>query len=100
MSDPSHITVTAPPGRLTPVHRADGAEPGGALLCAKAGEIIRVRFAGSSAIRRSIARGDLVPCNMSGAAVGVHFAAAPNELPDGRVVIAERQALEPGKATP
>lgn len=99
MPDPSHITVTAPPGRTTPVHRTDGTEPGGALLCATPGTVIRVRFAGSSTVRRSIARGDLIPCDMNGAPVAsAQLAAAPDELPDGRVPVAPRD-LKLGKAT-
>lgn len=89
MTVPSHITVTAPPGRTTPIHHLDGRGP------AVAGEIIRVRFAGSSTIRRSIGRGDLIPCDMSGSVVpSVDLAAAPDELPEGRIVIAriERKA--------
>lgn len=92
MPIPSHITVTAPPDRRTPVHPSDGTEPGGGLLCAVPGEIIRVRYARSQTIRRAIARGDLIPCDMNGAAVGVDLAAAPEEIPGGRVKIAERRA--------
>lgn len=98
MPDPTHITVTAPKGKRTPVHPADGVEPGGALLCVVEGEIRRVRY--SQTTRRSVARGDLIPCDMNGAAVGVALAAAPDELPGGRVSIAERQALKAGKVTP
>lgn len=87
MPDPAFITVTAPPGRRTPIHRDDGAEPGGAQLCAVEGEIIRVRYAKSQSIRRSIARGDLIPCDMNGAAVDINIASCPKELPDGRVAI-------------
>lgn len=84
---PEYITVTAPSGRLTPIHKLDGIEPGGGLLYARPGEIIRVRCAKSQAIRRSIGRGDLIPCDMNGAAVGVELAASAEELPDGRVII-------------
>lgn len=100
MPDPAYITVTAPPGKLTPVHRTDGAEPGGGLLYARPGEIIRVRYVGSQAIRRAIARGDLIPCDMNGAAVGVALAAAAEELPGGRLVIPAPPANKPGKVTP
>lgn len=99
MPDPAFITVTAPQGKRTPIHHLDGAEPGGGLLCVEAGQAVRVRYAGSQSIRRSIARGDLIPCDMNGAAVGVALAAAPDELPGGRVVIADRLALKLGKAT-
>ena len=92
MSDPAFITVTAPPGRRTPVHKDDGAEPGGGQLCVVEGEIVRVRYAKSQSIRRSITRGDLIPCDMNGAAVGVSLAACPRELPEGRIKIAQRKA--------
>lgn len=82
MTVPSHITVTAPPGRVTPIHHLDGRGP------AEAGVIIRVRFAGSHTIRRSIARGDLIPCTMAGSvAPSIELAAAPDELPEPRLVI-------------
>lgn len=97
---PAYITVTAPSGRRTPIHHEDGTEPGGGQLCVVAGEIIRVRYAGSQTIRRSIGRGDLIPCDMNGAAVGVALAASADELPGGRVIIAERLALKLGKVTP
>lgn len=97
MPDPSHITVTAPQGVTTPIHRLDGSEPGGGQLCVRAGEIVRVRYAGSQTVRRSIGRGDLIPCDMNGASVGVALAFAPDELPGGRVIIAERLALKLGK---
>lgn len=88
MPAPSHITVTAPPGRRTPIHPDDGREPGGGQLCAVDGEVIRVRFAGSTSIRRSIGRRDLILCNMDGAPVeSAELAAAPDELPGGRLVI-------------
>ncbi len=97
MPDPTHITVTAPPGKLTPIHRDDGAEPGGGLMYVASGEIRRVRL--SQAIRRSIARTDLIPCDMNGAGVGIALAAAPDELTGGRIVIAELRATKPGKAS-
>lgn len=82
MTAPSHITVTAPPGRTTPIHQLDGRGP------AVDGEVIRVRFAGSHTVRRSIGRGDLIPCDMSGSAVpSIELAAAPEEIPEGRIVL-------------
>jgi hypothetical protein len=56
---PKHITVTAPEGRKTPIHPMDGAEPGNALLHVEPGTTARVRY--SAEVRRSIARGDLIP---------------------------------------
>lgn len=96
MRTPAYITVTAPPGRVTPIHRDDGVDLGGGQLTVSAGEIVRVRYAKSQSIRRRIAAGDLVPCDMNGAAVGVDLAAAPREL-DGGKVLARREA-KPGKA--
>ena len=99
MPTPTHITVTAPPGRVTPVDRRDGAEPGGGQLRVIDGVVVRVRFAGSGAIRRSIARGDLIPCDMNGAPVAsAELAAAPTELPEGRVLV--KRDAKSGKATP
>jgi hypothetical protein len=80
MADPTHITVTAPPDRVTPIHKDDGIAPNGAQLRVTAGRVARVRY--SQSVRRAIARGDLIPCNMSGAAVpSVDLAAAPDEAP-------------------
>lgn len=67
MPNPTHINVTAPPDRVTPIHKDDGVEPNGAQLQVRAGFVARVRL--SQTTRRAIARGDLIPCNMSGAAV-------------------------------
>lgn len=79
MPDPTHITVTAPPDRVTPIHEADGITPGGGQLRVRAGVVARVRY--SQSVRRSIARGDLIPCNMSGAAApSIDLADAPEEL--------------------
>src|SRR5262249_30685076 len=92
MPAPSHITVTAPAGRLTPIHRQDGAEPGGGLLFASEGAVVRGRYAGSQSVRRAIARGDLIPCDMNGASVAsAELAAAPDELPGGRIVLERRE---------
>jgi len=86
MPDPTHITVTAPAGRRTPIGRRDGAEPGGSQLCVVRGVVCRVRY--SQDVRRSIARGDLIPCDMNGAPVTVTLAAAPSELPGGKLDLA------------
>ena len=40
----THITVTAPEGRKTPVSAADGIEPGGGLLYVEPGWIRRVAY--------------------------------------------------------
>lgn len=83
MPNPTHITVTAPPDRVTPIHKEDGIEPSGAQLRVTAGRVVRVRY--SQSVRRAIGpilgRGDLIPCNMSGAAVAsIDLAAAPEDL--------------------
>lgn len=80
MSSPTHIMVTAPSDRVTPIHAADGIEHSGAQLRVTAGRVVRVRY--SQTTRRAIARGDLIACNMAGAAVSsIDLAAAPDELP-------------------
>ncbi len=84
MPNPTHITVTAPPDRVTPIHEDDGTDPGGGQLRVTAAFVDRVRY--SQGVRRSIARGDLIPCNMAGAAVpSIDLASAPDGLPDGRI---------------
>lgn len=84
MTAPSHITVTAPAGVTTPIHPTDGHEPGGGQLRITSDVVARVRYAGSQSIRRAIARGDLVPCNMDGAPVAsVDLAWCPEEPPQG-----------------
>ncbi len=82
----THITVVAPEGRLTPIHHLDGVEPGGGQLQVNHEFVRRVRY--SQTTRRSIARGDLIPCDMNGTAVAsVELADAPSELKDGRVPV-------------
>jgi len=84
MPAPSHITVTAPPGVTAPIHPSDGHEPGGGQLRVTYDVVARVRYAGSQSIRRAIARGDLIPCNMDGGPVAsVDLAACPEEHPEG-----------------
>lgn len=80
MALPTHVTVTAPPGRRTPVHHEDGVEPGGDPLHLVSGKVRRVKY--SQTTMRSIARGDLILCNMDGHAVeSAEAAAAPDEPP-------------------
>lgn len=98
MPTPTHITVTAAPGRLAPIHPADGVEPGGGQLRVSDAEIARVRW--SQGIRRAIASGDLVPCDMNGASVmSAELATSPSELPGGLSKISRPQA-KAGKVAP
>ena len=98
MADPTHITVTAPPDRVTPIHKDDGINPGGDQLRVTADFVDRVRYRGSQSVRRSIARGDLIPCDMSGAAVpSIDLAAAPEELPGGRIALRKPQPTQATK---
>lgn len=79
MTRPTHVTVTAPPGRLTPIHEGDGRRPGGAQLLVAPGMIERVKL--SQHTMRSITRGDLVLCTMDGKTVASYeLAAAPVPL--------------------
>lgn len=79
MPDPTHITVTAPPDRVTPIHKDDGIEDNGGQLRVTAGRVAPVRY--SQSVRRAIARGDLIPCNMSGAGVpSIDLAAHPEGI--------------------
>lgn len=89
MALPTHVTVTAPLGRRTPVHSEDGVEPGGGPLYVTHEHVDRVRY--SHTTLRSIGRGDLVLCNMDGNPVDSwELAAAPEELPGGRKAIATK----------
>lgn len=99
MTVPAYITVTAPPGRVTPMHPSDCAGLGPGQPTVSAGEIVRVRCAGSQTVRRAVGRGDLIPCDMNGARVeSYELAACPEELPGGRVLVQPKAAVR--KATP
>lgn len=85
---PSHITVTAGPGRLAPIHPDDGREPGGALMYVAPGMVRRVRL--SATVERLVLDKDLIPCTMQGAALRADSlpemfeqAAAPDEIEHG-----------------
>lgn len=83
MPQSTHIKVTAPKGRMTPIGRADGTEPGGGLLHVTSAVVCRVRY--SQDVRRAMARGDLIPCDMNGAACTITLADAPDELEGWRI---------------
>lgn len=93
---PTHIFVTAPPGRVTPIHRDDGIEPGGAVMYVRPGEVCRVRYwigdeRTSQTVRRSVNRGDLILCDMNGALVdSFELAAAPDDNVETRRAIARK----------
>jgi hypothetical protein len=61
---PNRILVTAPEGRETPIATTDGIAPTGGQLTIQKGDIVPVPY--SSSIRRSINRGDLIPCTPTG----------------------------------
>lgn len=84
MAQPTHIFVTAPEGRLTPIHKDDGIEPGGGVLYVKPGEVRPVRYwtsdgRTSTTVRRAVTRGDLVLCNMDGTPVESFESAAVHD---------------------
>lgn len=84
MAPVTHVTVTVPEGRNTPVDERDGVEPGGAQLRLTSNDVDRVRY--SHATIRSINRGDLILCDMNGAPVeSAHLASAPHPLPGGKI---------------
>jgi hypothetical protein len=90
MALPTHVTVTAPEGRTTPVHHEDGVEPGGGQLVIIAGRVRRVKW--SQTTMRSRNRGDLILCNMDGEPVdSAEAAAAPADFPwEGRIAKAKK----------
>jgi hypothetical protein len=81
----THVTVTAPEGRKTPIPPEDGIEPGGGLMHVQPGFVRRVRY--SHATLRAIDRRDLFLCDLDGTPVdSVALAAAPVELETPKVL--------------
>ena len=75
----THVTVTAPEGRRTPVNPEDGVEPGGGQMFVTSADVCRVRYTHTTI--RSIGRKDLILCNMDGAPVAsAELASAPEHL--------------------
>lgn len=75
----THITVTAPEGRKTPIAPNDGVDPSGTLLYVDPGSVCRVRY--SADVRRAIGRGDLVLCDLQAKPVKeLEQAACPKQL--------------------
>lgn len=108
---PTHITVTAPEGRRTPINPADGAHPQGLLWVdgpneeeGKPGDVARVRY--SQDVQRSIKRGDLIPCRIDGTRVrNIEHAAAPTPFDTGakateRDLAPRHRQIEPEKRYP
>ena len=94
MKLPTHVTVTAPDGRLTPIHPDDGVGLGGAPLRVTSETVARVRW--SQTTRRAVARGDLLLCDAAGKPVtGPHDAAAPDDLGAGSRPVGAARAATP-----
>lgn len=84
MALPTHILVTAPDGRRTPVDARDGVEPGGGQLCVTSDVVCRVRYSHTTV--RSVGRRDLILCDMDGNPVdSVELAAAPAEFCESKI---------------
>lgn len=77
---PTHIFVTAPEGRLTPINPTDGSD-GAGLLYVEHGRTTRVKY--SADVRRAIADGDLIPVTIGGVHVKEIDKAAAGELDSG-----------------
>jgi hypothetical protein len=85
-----YITVTAPPGRLTPIHEGDGVDPGGAQLRVDHEHVCRVRL--SQTVLRAINRGDLKPCTLDGTHVAaVADAIAPDTMEHHKIRLAQKK---------
>jgi hypothetical protein len=87
MAKLTHIYVTAPAGRVTPVAKEDAVEPDGSTLFVKQGSVKKVRYfradgSTSQTIRRSVSRGDLIKCDMNGAPVDSYELAAVSDETD------------------
>lgn len=84
MPRPDYITVTAPPGRATPIHKDDGVDLLGGQLQVTEADVCRVRY--SQTVQRSINRGDLITCTSDGAHCILAQASAPRDLGVGAKV--------------
>lgn len=85
---PTHVTVTAPAGRLTPIHPEDGVDIAGAPLRVAPGTVRRVRW--SQTTSRAVGRGDLILCRRDGSRVRTpEEAACDEDLPGLRLPIAD-----------
>lgn len=95
MAQPTHITVTAPKGIRTPIGHRDGTDLAGMQLHVTEHTIDRVVY--SQDVRRSIGRGDLLPCDSAGNLVtlaNIAIAAAPDALPEHRMARPTNRSVE------
>lgn len=102
---PTHIFVTAPDGRMPPLHPSD-ASGGLGLVHAEHGKVTRVKY--SAEVRRAITDGDLIPTTIGGTPVkDIDKAAAeeplesggPHVTPEDRKAVAAVKAAEQPKKT-
>ena len=91
---PTHILVTAPEGRKCPIHPSGGSDVGG-LLYVEHGRVTRVKY--DQDLRRSIARGDLIPCKLDGSPISTLVEAEPLQSGGPHVTEDDRKAA-PAKA--
>lgn len=94
MAPITHVNVTAPEGRRTPIDHNDGVGPGGRQMHVTSDVVARVAW--SQSTYRSAARGDLILCNMDGTPVAsADLAASPSEHEDGivrpRKIVAKKE---------
>lgn len=79
MAKPTHVFVTAAPGREVPMPKRQVAAAGARTLRVKSGTVQRVPY--TSYTRRRIARGDLLLVDRAGAAAkNISDAAAPPQV--------------------
>lgn len=75
---PEYITVTAPKDRKVPINPNDGTDPNGTILFVTSEGVTRVRY--SQDVRRSINRGDLIPCTLDGKKCDLEKANSPKAM--------------------
>jgi hypothetical protein len=91
MAETVFITVTAPAGRMTPIHERDGREPNGSQLRVEHGTVCRVRA--SQTVMRSVMRGDLLLCRVDGTLVtALADAIAPESMETHKINLSKPAA--------
>lgn len=98
---PTHIFVTAPEGRLVPIHPDDASAGAGMFYLEHKDaegrpQVARVKY--SADVRRAITDGDLIPSTIAGVAVkDLDKAAAAAPLASGGplVTVDDRKAIAP-----